>query len=270
MEKELLNTLRNKGLVPETYEETFLQRTLEKRMADCGCDDWAKYEWLLNNNPQEMSKLKECLTVSYTEFFRNQYSFAAIEKILLPLLLKSKSTSRQKELRVWSAACATGQEAYSMSMLFHENVASSSDNLKLRVFGTDVDPAQVALAMKAEYSRTNLNHVTLQRLARWFIQQGERYTLQDTIKENVEFSCFDLLDDELMYPPTSIFGGFDLVFCANLLFYYHIDAQHKILNKVNNSLNESGYLIVGEAERDILVNEGFVEILPHTGIFKKK
>jgi chemotaxis methyl-accepting protein methylase len=140
----------------------------------------------------------------------------------------------------------------------------------LRVFGTDVDPAQVALAMKAEYSRTNLNHVTLQRLARWFIQQGERYTLQDTIKENVEFSCFDLLDDELMYPPTSIFGGFDLVFCANLLFYYHIDAQHKILNKVNNSLNESGYLIVGEAERDILVNEGFVEILPHTGIFKKK
>lgn len=270
MEKELLNALRRQGLAPENYEDTFLRRTLEKRMADCGCNDWAKYEWILSNTPDELMKLKEYLTVSYTEFFRNQYSFSALEKSILPLLLKSKLVSRQKELRVWSAACATGQEAYSLSMLFHENVISSSANLKLRVFGTDVDPAQVALAAKAEYSRTNLNHVTLQRLARWFIQTGEVYSLQDKIKESVEFSCFDLLDNDLMYPPTSIFGGFDLVFCANLLFYYHVDSQRKIINKVNNSLNTSGYLIVGETERDILLNEGFVEIIPHTGIFKKK
>jgi len=147
---------------------------------------------------------------------------------------------------------------------------SEADGLRLRVFGTDVDPLQVMQASKAEYTRTNLNHVTLQRFSNWFVKKGQVYTLQEKIKQSVDFSEFDLLDSELAHPSASIFGGFDIVFCANILFYYTREAQKKIINKVNNSLLSSGILVVGETERDILFNEGFAEVVPHSGIFKKK
>ncbi len=250
------------------YDESFLSTSLEKRISETHCDSEEAYYIYLQQSHIEAQQFIRSLSVCYSEFFRNPLTFAVLEHIILPSIIIRKAKSKQKEVRFWSAACASGQETYSLSMLLNEYSNSNGEKISFRIFATDQSEQEIQIAIKGQYSLTSLNNLSLKRLNRWFTVQGENYTIRDELKTNIDFSVFDLFSEQHSSPPTSNFDDFDLILCANLLFYYKQEYRKKIIDKMSPCLSTNGYLITGETERDILSQSGFREVYPHSGIFQ--
>jgi len=271
--KETSNTitellLKTQGIDLSKYEGTFLNKSVQKRMSETFCQSEDAYYTYLEQSHIESEIFLNSLQISYTEFFRNTLTFAVLEKLLIPSIVLSKAKSNRNEIRIWSAACAAGQETYSLAMLFKEYSTFHDEKINFRIFATDQSEIQIEEAKSGEYPESALNSLNLRRVNQWFTKQGDIYCVEPGIKEHIEFSVFDLLSDQFSCPPTSIFGDFDLIVCANLLFYYKPEYQQKIIQKAINCLSENGYLITGETERDILLKSGMHEVYPQTGIFQ--
>ncbi len=255
------------GFDVSKYDDTFLNKTFRKRITQTLCNTTEEYYTLLKGKNKEGEIFFDSLNICYSHFFRNPLTFAVLERIILPELCLKTRYSKQKEIRVWSAACAAGQETYSLAMLLEELKNGDNEKINFRIFATDQSEIIINEAIEGRYSYNDLNNVNLKRVKQWFTKDGDAYTVNKELKKNIVFSVFDLLSDEFSCPPASIFGDFDLVICANLLFYYKPVYQKKILEKTGNSLTTDGFLITGEAERHILTRYNFSEVFPQSAIF---
>jgi len=261
--------LRLVGLDVSMYDDAFLNKSLQKRMSETQSDSAGAYSNLLEQSKVEVARLVDSLHISYSEFFRNSLTYSVLERIILPSLVQEKKTSKNKQIRIWSAACAAGQEAYSLAMLMEELKSSHDEKLNYRIFATDQCDVQVNLARQGIYSADALNNLNRRRVKQWFTKQGDSYLVKPELKEHIDYSVFDLFSEQLSTPPASIFGDFDLVVCANLLFYYKPQFQEIIIGKAGSCLADKAYLVVGETERDILRRHNFNEVFPQSGIFRK-
>ncbi len=266
----LCDHLNKIGLDVSRYEDNFLYQSIEKRVVETGCDSVEAYYMLLKQNNHELNFFFDSLHNSYSEFFRNPITFSVLERIILPMIIQKKHTSKQKEIRIWSAATASGQEAYSLAILFEELMNRGKSKLKYRIFATDQLALQLQEAQKGIYAVSALNHLTMMRVDQWFDKQGDMFAIKPELKKHIDFSVFDLFSEQLGCPPNSIYGDFDIVICANLLFYYKPVYRTMILKKASNCLAHGGFIIVGEVERDMLINENYQEVFPQSGIFQKK
>lgn len=252
------------------YDEVFLRKTLEKRMAETGIGDSSTYcEYVLENG-LEAEALSSALCISYSEFFRSQLNCALLEQMILPGILAAKETNGRGEIRVWSAGCAAGQEAYSIAILLDELVAKRGNHVdSFRIFATDRSESELEAARHGSYDVSAVRNVRLKHLQQYFTRRGDVFQVVDSLKKMVDFSVHDLLDERLSCPSESIYGDFDLVFCGNLLFYYRPEVRSSILNKLCHCLAPGGYLVTGEAERDIVArHERFRGIAPSSAIFQ--
>jgi chemotaxis methyl-accepting protein methylase len=249
------------------YDDAFLTSTLEKRVKESGCNTVDEYQDLLSQSEFERKMLTDSLQISYSTFYRNPLTYDVLEKLVLPGLFKQKRFTRDHQIRVWSAACAAGQEPYSLAMLFEESINCSDEKNCYRIFATDRDETQIDMAMKGHYHASALDNMRLKMVNKWFKRLGEIYTVIPELKKHIEFTVFDLLDDKFSSPPSSIFGGFDIVFCANLLFYYKSSVRKTIINKIVRSMARDGFLITGETEREMLIGYNFKEVFPRSAIF---
>jgi chemotaxis methyl-accepting protein methylase len=238
-------------------------------MDETGCQQEEEYGALLTNNEQEGKKFVESLYIGFSEFFRNPLTYSVLEQIILPSIILQYKNSKRKEIRIWSAACAGGQEVYSMAMLLEELKNGTDKKFNYRIFASDLSETQILEAKNGKYLVGNLGNISIKRTQRWFDHEGDYYSVKTELKKNIDFSVFDLLDQNLSSPPTSIYGDFDLVICSNILFYYNETCRKNILQKITNNLSEDGYLITGEAERDILMSNNFNEVFPQSAIFQK-
>jgi len=262
--------LQSIGVDISKYDETFLHKSIQKRMAETHSSSAEEYYTYLEQNSLEGKHFRESLNISYSEFFRNPLTYATLERIVLPSIALLKKTTNRKEIRIWSAACAAGQEPYSLAMLLEELKNGDGEKIKYRIFASDQNEAQVIEAQKGQYSAESLNNLSLRRVKQWFTQQGDLYTIKQELKANIDFSVFDLFSEKLSCPAASIFGDFDLVVCANLLFYYKPEYQQVILEKTGRCRAKNGYFISGETERDILMRHNFQEVFPQSGIFNRR
>ena len=260
--------LQDHGIDLSKYEDLFLKKSVSKRMTDTFCETESTYFTYLENNQIEVDLLLKSLQISYTEFFRNTLTFSVLEKIIIPSLSLKKTNSKRNEIRIWSAACAGGQETYSLAMLLKEFTNGHGEKINFRIFATDQSETQIHEAESGFYPESALNCLSMKRVKQWFTNQGDIYSLKPELKENIEFSVFDLLNDKFSCPPTSIFGDFDLIVCANLLFYYKPEYQNKIIKKTTDCLSKNGYLVTGETERELIMKAGLHEVYPQTGIFQ--
>jgi chemotaxis methyl-accepting protein methylase len=260
--------LRAAGIDVSRYDPAFLERTLQKRLIETGCTCIEEYCVFLHQSSPERAAFSDSLRISYSEFFRNPLTFAVLEQIVLPAILLKKNNSGRREIRVWSAACAGGQEVYSLAILLEELLPCSAGNCSYRIFATDRSEQQVMEAKRGLYASAALNSLNLKRAGAWFTRQGDDFAVLTGLKEHVEFSVFDLLNEELSCPPASIFGDFDLVVCANFLFYYKDCCRKTILGKTGSALAHDGYLVSGETEREILMREQYREVFPQSAIFQ--
>ncbi len=251
------------------FDDSYLEKAFQKRIEETCCVTPEAYFTILEQKSDERKIIINSLNNNYSEFFRNPLTFSVLERIILPSVISKKGDSKQKEIRVWSAACAAGQETYSLAILLEELKNDDANKNNFRIFATDQCESQVNQAQRGQYSAVAINNLNLKRVNQWFIRMGNIYAVKQELKNNIDFSVFDLFNEQLCCPPASIFGDFDLVVCANLLFYYKPEYQKKILDKTTDSLAYGGYLITGEAEREILKRNNFREVYPQSAIFQK-
>jgi chemotaxis methyl-accepting protein methylase len=264
--RELLIEL--KGIDVAKYDKVFLKKSIETRMRGISCPTIDSYLNILKTDLIEFQRFEQSLQINFSTFFRNPLTFSVLEKIILPALDLKIRNKLINEIRIWSAACAGGQEVYSIAMLINELNDMTEHSLKFRIFATDQSSDQILKASQGIYMSSTLGNLTLTRINNWFTAEGDVYKVKPTLKDSIEFSVFDLLDSTRAVPSTCIFGDFDLVILSNLLFYYKPELQHKIIEKAKNAMAKNGFLITGETEREILMKNDFREIYPQSGIFQ--
>jgi chemotaxis protein methyltransferase CheR len=256
MNKELQNIVQvisqTLGRDVSLYDESFLVKSLETRLQKTANKTPSAYLAYLAENKAEAEGFFRSLNITYSEFFRGRLAFALLEHIILPRLVEEREQSSRAELRIWSAGCADGQEAYSIAMLLHELATIRGTDIPFRIFATDTSAADLVSARNGMYDAGALQNVTMKHVRTYFAQQGGIYVIDGRLRDRIDFSLHDLLDEHLACPPASIFGDFDLIMCCNLLIYYRPDVRRFILNKMWRCLIYSGYLVTGEAERGIV------------------
>lgn len=252
------------------YDDAFLEKAILYRITETQTRSAAEYLDLLGNSFPESVLLLNSLSNSFSEFFRNPLTFLVLEQNILPALFKNKTDKNIKEIRMWSAGCASGQEPYSLAILTKEFMKTHYTDYDVRIFATDKLENEIMNASKGIYAETALNNTRLLFVKKYFTLSGENYHINKTLKDAVDFSVFDLLDTDAISPPSSIYGDFDLIICSNVLFYYKKEIQHLIMSKLYRSLSFGGFLITGEAETGIVKTyRGFRQFMVPAAVFVK-
>ena len=235
------------GLDISMYDRNFLDKIIASRCLEAGGIEASDYFAYLAANTDESLQLMQCLNISYTEFFRNSIVCASLERWILPQIIKAKPPG--SEIRIWSAGCSTGQEAYSIALLLNRIRQTRYTDFTFRIIGTDISQRNVDQAARGEYLESELLNVPLRYLKTDFIPVGDRYAVAHHIRQKVSFSVYDLLDLDSFCPAEGIFGAYDLIFCCNVLYYYQPEQQSVIMKKIIRSLAPQGIYVAGETER---------------------
>jgi two-component system, chemotaxis family, CheB/CheR fusion protein len=243
------------------YKSGTLQRRIERRLASAGIasGDHERYLDLLRDDAKELDLLAKDLLINVTGFFRDPKVFDLLSERIIPELIKAHAT--ELPLRIWIAGCSTGEETYSLAMLFREQLDASGRHIKLQVFASDVDPGVVAAAREGVYPETIASVVSPARLARFFTHEGDSYRVTPELRSAVVFTVQDLLAD----PP---FSKLDLISCRNLLIYLLPEAQEKVLSLFHFALREGGILVLGSAETIGADDRRFAAIAKPERIFR--
>jgi two-component system, chemotaxis family, CheB/CheR fusion protein len=221
------------------YKPGTLVRRIERRIALAGVDDSGRYLDMLRQDSAELELLAKDLLINVTSFFRDPKAFEFLAQKVIPDLVRRHPSDRP--LRIWVAGCSTGEETYSLAMLFLEEIAAAKRNIKLQVFASDVDEDAVALAREGHYSESIAADVSPVRLARFFAQEEHGYRVVPELRGVVVFTVQDVLAD----PP---FSRLDLISCRNLLIYLRSEAQEKVLLLFHFALSDGGILMLGGSE----------------------
>ena len=238
--REILTLLRIRtGHDFSNYKTPTLVRRIARHLQIHELEDIPTYLAYLREHPEEIVLLQRNLLINVTNFFRDKEAFDALENKVIPTLFDEK-TSRDT-VRVWSAGCASGEEAYSLAILLYEFAEKLDDPPKLQVFATDVDDEAIAQARENFYSEAIKTDVSEERLKRFFVKEGSRYRVKNEIREMVLFAPHNLLRD----PP---FSKLDLIVCRNVLIYLNRDTQERVMEIFHFALNSGGYLFLGTSE----------------------
>ncbi len=223
------------------YKMGTLQRRIERRMAlrSLPSDAMGQYFDALKDDADERNLLATDLLINVTSFFRDPAVFALLGDTIVPDIVKRHTGDRP--LRIWVAGCSTGEEAYSLAMVFNEAIAAAKRTIQLCVFASDVDADAVATAREGKYPATIAATVSEERLAKFFVKQDDGYTITPDLRGQVVFTIQDLLTD----PP---FSKLDFVSCRNVLIYLGPEAQAKAIALFHFALQKGGVLLLGTSE----------------------
>jgi two-component system CheB/CheR fusion protein len=220
------------------YKRATVVRRIARRMQVNGVDDLPNYLECLRNMPGESAALLQDLLISVTNFFRDADCFAALDAHLGELF---KGKGPNDTVRAWVAACATGEEAYSIAMLLSERAREMEAPPAIQVFATDLDDEAIAEARDGTYPTTIQADVSDERLRRFFVKEHRGYRVRRELREMVLFAQHDLLKD-------SPFSRLDLITCRNLLIYLNRTAQQRMLETFHFALVPHGHLFLGSSE----------------------
>jgi len=253
------------------YDEDFLAKSLQRRLDGARLAGWPAYLDRLAEDGAEAQALFASMNIGYSEFFRDPLAFAVLEQVVLPGLVRQAQQSGQTALRAWSAGCAAGQEAWSIAILLEECNAEHGHPAAFRIFATDSAAGALAEAREGVYDFASVQQLRLKHLRKYFTVTGDTYRIAAALKTRVDFSAYDLLATGSTSPPAAIYGDFDLIFCCNLLFYYRPEVRQRILDKICRALRPGGYLVTGEAEREIVARQtGLHAVAPPAAVFQKR
>jgi len=221
------------------YKRATVLRRIERRLQVRGLQDLPAYRDLLRQEPEEAKPLLRDMLISVTNFFRDAEAFEALECNVLPGLLKDRLP--EEPVRAWVAGCATGEEAYSITMLLREQMDLHNLSSELQVFATDIDERALNFGRSALYPASIMTDVSQGRLRQFFTQEQGEFRVMKKVREKVLFAEHNVLRD----PP---FSRLDLVCCRNLLIYLDREAQTRILEMFRFALKPGGYLFLGTSE----------------------
>ena len=220
------------------YKRSSLMRRVQRRMQTVDVRSYEAYQDLLEAHPEEFIPLFNTILINVTSFFRDSEAWAHLQSDVLPQLLAAKPAG---PLRVWSAGCASGEEAYSLAVLLAEALSVEDYRRRVKIYATDVDEESLAHARQASYDAGQLRGVAPERLQAWFEPSGQRWTFSKELRRSVIFGRNDLVQDA---PISHI----DLLLCRNVLMYFNAEAQARILQRLHFGLLPTGVMFLGKAE----------------------
>jgi two-component system CheB/CheR fusion protein len=238
------------------YKPSTIHRRIERRMAVHQIESLDHYVKYLQQTPDEVEALFRDLLIGVTNFFRDPEAFKALEEEAIPKLFEGKDAG--SAIRVWSAGCSTGEEAYSIAILLVERMQALKQNFAIQIFATDIDIRAIATARAGLYPANVAADISPERLARFFTIEadGKAYRIHKNIRDLMVFSEQNLIKD----PP---FSRLDLIVCRNLLIYLSGDLQKKLIPLFHYALNPDGVLFLG-------VSEGVGEFGDLFGVMERK
>lgn len=250
LDKVMTELKKAEGIDLACYRRAMLERRLAARMAKLQITDPPDYLAHLRSDPDEPKRLLDAFSIQVSAFFRNSAVFESLAKTVLPEIIDRKRIEGYKNLRVWSAGCAMGEEAYSVAMLIRRVIdKKKADDLTVDVFATDISSAALERAETAIYARESLKQTKLGFIDEYFVaRDGDRYEVRRPIRDMVHFSRDNLASPNMAAPTASVFGTFDLVLCRNVLIYFSAGLQDRTLGRLCRSLADRGYLVLGDTE----------------------
>jgi two-component system CheB/CheR fusion protein len=237
--EQLLEYLKgNRGFDFTGYKRASLARRMEKRMQELKIGAYADYVDYLEVHPEEFAVLFNTILINVTSFFRDESAWEYLAAEVLPEVVARK---RNGPIRVWSAGCASGEEAYTLAMLFAELLGADAFREQVKVYGTDVDEDALARARQASYSERDVESIPASLRAKYFDRTDTTYTFKKDFRRQVIFGRHDLIQDA---PISKV----DVLACRNTLMYFNAETQARILARFHFALNDGGILFLGRAE----------------------
>lgn len=221
------------------YKRPTLFRRLAKRMSELRIEDANEYHAYLQQNEDEIIRLSKEFLINVTKFFRDTEAFRLIKTSVIPEIVHRKKAD--DVLKVWIVACSSGEEAYSMAILFLEYFASIKRTPNLKIFATDIDTDALEIASRGIYPKTIERDVPSEFLSRYFTVEGSSYRVTADLRKYVVFANHNVLKD----PP---FNHLDLISCRNMFIYLNATLQRNILKKFHFALNLEAFLVLGPSE----------------------
>ncbi len=235
----LLYLKRTRGFDFTLYKRPSLMRRVALRLAETGTNDFDEYRDYLEVHPDEFALLFDVLLLHVTAFFRDAPVWERLREDVLPRLLSLRPET--EPIRVWSAGCATGQEAYSVALLLVDALGPQAFQRRVRIYATDLDEGALATARAAVYSAKEVSSVPPELLHKYFERMGTQYALRKEVRRGVIFGRHNLHHDAAI-------SRVDLLTCRNVLMYFQAEAQTRIMSRLQFALREDGVLALGKAE----------------------
>lgn len=238
--QDIFTLLRKRSDIDFTqYKPTTVARRIERRIGVNGLSSLKDYHELLLKRPHEIQTLAKDMLIGVTRFFRDDEAFKELETTIIPNILAENEPG--EPVRIWVAGCSTGEEAYSIAIIFDEAMRASKQSFQVKIFATDVDPDAIAEAGSGQFGLGIKDDIGEERADRYFTEKEGVLTITPHIRQMVVFATHNLIND----PP---FSNTHLAVCRNVLIYFQSEAQKRVLSMLHFSLRKDGYLFLGASE----------------------
>src|SRR6266852_9290331 len=260
-ENEHLDYLRHtRGFDFTAYKRPSLIRRVQKRMDTVAISDFNEYIDYLEVHPDEFKHLFNTILINVTAFFRDEGPWDYLRTTIIPGLLQKRAADGV--IRVWSAGCASGEEAYTIAMLLAEAAGPDVFAGRVKIYATDVDDEALNDARRAVYMPRQIEGVPPELLQKYFRPDGDRFVLDKDLRRSVIFGRHDLIHDA----PIS---RMSLIICRNTLMYFNAEVQSRILTRFHFALADDGILVLGKAEMLLTRSEMFAPVDLRSRVFRK-
>jgi chemotaxis protein methyltransferase CheR len=258
------------GIFFAEKKKYLLEGRLGKRLQHLKIAGYEEYLQLLKYGRQKEEEYRflcEAVTINETFFFRNEPQFEALEQVILPELIAAKQKMGSPRLRIWSAACSTGEEPYTIAMLFLERLKPRYPNLSIEIVATDISSSVLDVASRAAYGEYSIRNLPALYREKYFTVENGRFQLREEVTHFVKFQHLNLYNRQEMRQ----FRNFDVVLCRNVLIYFDNKSKVQVVADLYNSMNSGGYLFIGYSELLHGISTAFkVKSLPKTTAYKKE
>lgn len=259
--ENLLTYIRqNRGFDFTGYKRSTLVRRVTKRLQSLNIEKFSDYIDYLEVHPEEFNYLFNTILINVTDFFRDIAAWEYLENQVIPNIIKGKKNSEQ--IRIWSAGCASGAEAYTLAILFAEALGVEEFRHRVKIYATDIDEEALNQARQSVYSAKEIDKVPTELLDKYFDLAGNNYIFRQDLRRCVIFGRHNLFLDA----PIS---RLDLLVCRNTLMYFNSEVQGRIMARFHFALNDTGYLFLGKAEMLLMYSNLFMPVDLKNRIFTK-
>jgi len=231
-----------RGVDLSRYRPTYVERRFAARMRSLGMRTYHQYGAYLDEHPDEYSELMDALTINVTEFFRDMTVYDRFVQRVVPALIIAKEASRQRSIRIWCAACATGEEPYSIAMALNSAFHDRLEGFNVSVVGTDIDPRALSKARAGRYPIARLEQIPRRYRSGNIEVHDDTFLVAARVRDLVRFGRLNLFCDEPIHKV-------DVLFCRNVFIYFPREQQRQVSEAFLRALQPGGYLILGRSER---------------------
>lgn len=262
---------KNSGIYFDDNKKDSLRVSLYLRMYQNKLKNYHDYYQMLISpyeGEKEFRELLSLITVNETHFFRNKPQFEALRKKILPEIIKRKEKA-DRCISIWSAGCSTGEEPYSIAITLLE-ILEAPETWRIEILASDISRKALSAAERGIYSVRSLRNADATIIKKYFHREdGGKYKLDEKVKKMVSFTYRNLAKQP--YPVARVLGGWDIIFCRNVMIYFKIESIKEVINNLYNSLSDNGYLFLGDTEMLYQISDKFEPVeLEGAFVYRKR